>query len=280
MLNFKTLFFSLLFLTPLANATIYFPKGVTAKSAQSAHVQIAWDIHNVLAIKDGKAKAGAIIGNIFPILWSKVTADAAWDEINSIPKSKDLSGEAYMYIFLKHGNKKLAKMADKAANAYKPRPGMQQLVTDINYAGITQRLASNIGPQFVTNLDVKFKLQHKCTLFDFIKPGKVVDYSIYGPEHLRKKSLGSEVSPIAKPELGFFQDFNKTYNPNNEYIIIFIDDKIENIQAAVAAGWIGIHLNVNQKDPAKAIRSELASLGIFAKKPTLSNPLNNGIKYV
>lgn len=278
---FKSLFIplSVLLAAPLAQATIYYPKGVTASCAQSSQKVIAWDIHNVLAIKDGKAKAGAIIGNIFPILWSKITADKAWDEINSIPKSKDLSGEAYMYIFLKHGNPKLAKMAEKAANAYKPRPGMQQLVVDINNAGITQRLASNIGPDFCINLSTKFKSQFDCNLFDYIKPGKVVDYSIYGPAHLQKKLVNQEVSPVGKPDLGFFNDFNTTYNAHKKELIIFVDDKIENINAAVAAGWIGIHLDVNQKDPVATLRSELESLGVFSKK-TFSTPLSNGITYV
>jgi hypothetical protein len=95
---------------------------------------------------------------------------------------------------------------------------------------------------------------------------------MYGPTHLRKASLAPELSAIGKPDMGFFIGFNNTYNPNNEYLIIFIDDKMENIQTAVAAGWIGIHLNVNDKDPVTTLRSDLTSLGVFAKKQ-IAKPL-------
>ncbi len=47
---------------------------------------------------------------------------------------------------------------------------------------------------------------------------------------------------------------------------------MENIQTAVASGWIGIHLNVNDKDPVTTLRSDLTSLGVFAKKQ-IAKPL-------
>ncbi len=87
-----------------------------------------------------------------------------------------------MQVFLKHGQKKIARMAENAANAYKPRPGMLQLVHDIDSAGIVQRLASNIGPQCLHQSRNKFRVEkYNCNIFDYIKPGKIVDYSIFGP---------------------------------------------------------------------------------------------------
>lgn len=274
MFSFSKLILPIALFAPCINATVYLPKGITMQSVQTANIIIAWDIHNVPAIEDGSAKAGAIAGDIFPIIWTKLFDTSAWDEIKRIKKTnKDISGEAYMQVFLKHGQKKMARMAENAANAYKPRPGMLQLVRDIDSAGVVQRLASNIGPQCLVNLDNKFKSKkYNCNIFDYIKPGKIVDYSMYGPTHLRKASLAPELSAIGKPDMGFFIGFNNTYNPNNEYLIIFIDDKMENIQTAVAAGWIGIHLNVNDKDPVTTLRSDLTSLGVFAKKQ-IAKPL-------
>ncbi len=278
MFSIKKLLLSLILFAPLIQATVYFPQGITAQMVQNADVEVLWDIHDVLAVEDTTAKAGAILKDFFPTIWSKIMGNPAWKEIKKIKETKDISGEAYMYIFLKHGYTKLARMAKNAANAYKPRKGMEQLIFDIHLADITQRVASNIGQDFYANLNLKFKSDFFCNIFDFMQPGKVVDYSIYGPEHMKKKSLDPQVSPFSKPEFGFYDDFNKTYNPDNKVIFIFIDDKIKNIETAVSAGWIGIHLDKKQKNPTATVRAELASLGVFNKKSNKS--FNQGIKYV
>lgn len=268
MFSFYKFFLSLALLsTPLLKATVYYPHGVSLIEIQSSTVEIAWDIHNVLAEKDGNAKAGAIVGDIFPIIFTKLSGNAAWDEIDQINrKVKDISGEAYVRVFTRHGQPSLARMAEKAANAYKPRKGMSSLVVDIAKAGIKQRLASNIGPVCFTNLDAKFK-DKSCYLFDMMHPGLLINYQPYGL--YQGKAIANtyhQLCFINKPHPDFFATYNALFNPNNDIIIIFIDDKLENIQAAVAAGWIGIHFDINQKDSVSILRSELASLGIFNKK--------------
>jgi hypothetical protein len=252
---------------PTLNATVYFPKDVTIESIQTITFEIAWDIHNVLAEKDGKAKTVAIVGDIFPIIFTKLSGDAAWKEVNQVEKKeKDVSGECYVRIFTRHGQLKLARMAENAANAYKPRKGMDLIVQDIANAGITQRLASNIGPFAFTNLDAKFK-DNKCYLFDKMHPGLLVNYASYGPYQGNvAMNTYHNLCLMNKPNADFFNAYNALFNSNKSKRIIFIDDKIENIQAAVAAGWIGIHFDITQKDPAKTLRSELTSLGVFNKK--------------
>ena len=252
------------------SATIYLPKDVTIKDIQQAktqNIQIAWDIHNVLAQKDGRAKNGAIIRHIFPIIGSKIIKNAAWDEVNRLSKINDISGEAYATIFLKHKELKLAKMVEETANAYMPRENMEELVRSIHNMGITQRLASNIGPRFLANMNTKFKNKHKCHIFDFIMPGKIVDYSKYSglnPITKTEDHLTSE----CKPHPQFYDDFNTTYKKNSQSIIIFVDDKIENVQAAVKAGWIGIHFDATKKSKhaVAQLQNDLASLGIFNLK--------------
>ena len=87
MFSFSKLILPIALLAPCINATVYLPKGITMQSVQTANIIIAWDIHNVLAIEDGTAKAGAIIGDIFPIVWTKLFDTAAWDEIKLIKKT-------------------------------------------------------------------------------------------------------------------------------------------------------------------------------------------------
>ena len=246
-----------------ANGTVYFPTGVSAAHVRASNnTQIAWDIHNVLAQKDGGAKAGAILGNIFTIGWTKMTGNKAWDEIKKLPKNIDLSGEVYVTIFLKHGEVTLAKFAQDAANAYKPRKGMEQIVREINTLGIPQHLASNIGPRCLSNLDTKFKSKkYNCHIFDIIKPGKIVDFSKYSNEP--KTYLPADLTSCIKPDPAFFADYARTYGQGKNSYIIIIDDKIENIYTAVKAGWIGIHFDINKKDPVTQLRTDLQTLGIL-----------------
>lgn len=261
----KILFIAFLF--PMAiNATYYLPSAITLQQVQKKPKQIAWDIHDTLTRKDGVSKFKAVMGNIFTIGWTKITPNAAWDEINRLPKNKDISGQGYATIFQKHGEHTLAKMVAQSANAYKPRKGMLQLVQKINAAGVTQRFASNIGETFLQNLNTKFKTKYHNHMLDLILPGKVIDYSQYSKTPL--KIVPAHLTPSIKPDPSFFADFNKTYNPTNSKLTIFIDDKMENIQQALKAGWIGIHVDANKDDEqiVKRLQTEFQELGIFDKK--------------
>jgi hypothetical protein len=267
MFSFSKIFLSIALLAcPLLNATIYLPQGITKESVQNMPKEIAWDIHNVLAEKDGGAKAGAILGDIFPIIFSKLSGNAAWKEVDQLgKKEKDISGEAYVRIFTRHGELSLARMAEKAANAYKPRKGMEKLVQDIDNAGITQRLASNIGPICFANLDAKFKSKN-CYLFDKMQPGLLINYESFGPyQGTAVANTYHHLCTTNKPHAPYFAAFNALFNPNNDKIIIFVDDKLDIVQAAVAAGMIGIHFDIKQKDLVNTLRNQLVSLGVFTK---------------
>lgn len=262
----KMLLISLLLPVATINATYYLPAGVTLQQIQKKPKQIAWDVHDTLTRKDGVSKFKAVMGNIFTIGWTKITPNAAWDEINRLPKNKDISGQGYATIFNKHGEHGLAKMVAQSANAYKPRKGMLQFVQKINAAEITQRFASNIGETFLQNLNQKFKTKYHNHMLDLILPGKVIDYSQYSKNPL--KIVPTHLTPFIKPDPAFFADYTKTYNPTNSNFIIFIDDKMENIQQAVKAGWIGIHVDASKEDEyiVNRLQNDLQQLGIFVKK--------------
>ena len=259
---FKQTFLSIILLSSsLSYPIIYFPSGITPTNvaqAAATDIEFEWDIHNVIARKDNSAKLGAIFKHILPIGWSKITPNAAWNEINTLKKSIDMSGEGLHTIFLKHNEKKLAKMVLETANSYKPQKGIEQIVRAIHAKGITQRVASDIGPNFYAQLDSRFKNKFHCFVFDFIQPGKVVDYSQYGNNPI--KDLPTHLTRYCKPDLKFFQDLDETYGKNK--IKIFIDDKLENVQAAVKAGRIGIHFDLKNKKPMQHLQVDLRNLGI------------------
>ena len=249
-----------------AYTTTYYPKGVTlAHLHEAPQIKICWDIHGVLAQKDGAARFGAVLGNLFTLASSKLGDDKSWNEISKIKKEADISGEAYMHVLTKNGDPDAAAAAEAVANAYKPRKGMQDIVIKLQRAGHEQYIASNIGPRCYQNLKKKFSKNKKGQqIFQIIQPGKLVDYSKYG----NGTTLGATINPInlssvAKPHGQFFTGLQKDFNPNKHSLMIMIDDRIENIHAAVAQGFVGIHMDIGRKDPVKELNQELERLQLF-----------------
>ncbi len=110
------------------------------------------------------------------------------------------------------------------------------------------------------NLDTKFKTKYKCKIFDIIKEGKIIDYNQYSNQQ-NKQLLPTHLTSHCKPHPAFYQDYNASYNKNA--VIVFIDDKIENLHAATKAGWIGIHFDLKNKKPVAQLQKDLVMLGIL-----------------
>lgn len=265
---FKRLLLTCTLLTPLVTAAYtntYYPKGITlAHVQQASQIKIFWDIHGVLAQKDGGARIGAVLGNIFSLASSKLGDNKSWNEINKIKKEADVSGEAYMQVLLKNGDPDAAHAAEAVANAYKPRKGMQAVVQKLNAAGHEQYIASNIGPRCYQNLKKKFsKKSEGRFIFDIIKMGKCVDYSKYGNGGMVSDFNPIHLSATAKPHGRFFSDIQRDFNPHNKSLMIMIDDRIENIHSAVAHGFVGIHLDTGRDHVMKEFTQELERLQLF-----------------
>ena len=252
-----------------AHAMIYLPQGITnaitKKYALNKKIILAYDVHDVLAVKDGGAKVKAIIKHLPSIVVSKVTDGALWKKIDQV-KKQGASGQGYAQTFEKHGYTSLAHMAQETANAYRPRKGMPLLVHEMKLLGHTQRFASNIGDLFLPNLNTRFKTKYKIFMLDMIDQGKVVDYSQYGKNPL-PKPLPKHLASQPKPHPIFFQEFIDAWNGKLDSLMIFVDDKLENIKAAVSKGFIGIHVNAKLDDAifVKQLRTAYQSLGLYDK---------------
>ncbi len=265
---FKRIMLAFALFAPLcasAYTTTYYPKGVTLAHVHHApQIKIFWDIHGVLGQKDGAARFGAVMGNLFTLGASKMGDDKSWNEISKIKKEADISGEAYMHVLTKNGNPDAARAAEEVANAYKPRKGMQEIVQKLNAAGHTQQLASNIGPRCFENLKRKFsKNKDGRFIFEIIKPGKIVDYSKYGNGSIRTDINPIHLSPVAKPHGQFFRDLQKTFNPDGKFLMIMIDDRMENIHSAVNEGFVSIHMDIGRDHPVRELNQELERLRLF-----------------
>ena len=104
-------------------------------------------------------------------------------------------------------------------------------------------------------------------MLDMIEQGKVVDFSQYGKSPL-PKPLPNHLAAVAKPNPLFFQEFINAWNAKLDSLMIFIDDKLENVKAAVSKGFIGIHVNPKLNDATftKQLRTAYQSLGLYDKK--------------
>lgn len=238
---------------PTINADPLLPKEVTLEQVQKADKEILWDIHNVIAQKEGGSK-WAKTASFFKTApkWELTKALVnfnLWKDIRSLPKSADASGEAYVAIFAKRNFSGLAAAVEQLSNAYKPREGMLELVKKLDEKGVTQRFASNIGPRLLQNLNAKFKAEYGNDILDYIKPGKIVSYDGQTGDHL---------ASIGKPDDRFYKELNATYPAKMK---VFIDDKLENTQRGVQNDWVGINFDLKSKDPMADLYKDLRSVG-------------------
>lgn len=257
MLKINKIVLCVLTLSNCMYAKISFPPGITTQDLKNKKIEFAWDIHETLCQKNKGEIAGitlthlpTIIGNI-----GMVRSD-----IKKIKKENEYAaGEAYAEHFRKKNKPKIAQFIEKIANAYKPTKGIVPLLHELSSKGYTHRLASNIGKKHLAILNNRLIQKFKCPLFGHMNGGTIIDYGlpIHAVRSITKEPLSYAKQP--KPHNDLYKTYNQTYNGDNSKIIIFIDDKIKNIEAANRNGWIGIHFTTTKK-----LRIDLQELGILS----------------
>lgn len=289
---FKKLSLCLLLIPFAVNAKIYYPNNVSqsdvVQAVDEGKVIMAWDIHKVLAAKEGNkytnyalVYANAPVEFLYAlgqVAFTKATgrstaASRAKQDINALSAYNkangvsDASGEPYVLIFQKYGLNSIAKAVEFVTSTYKPQPGIEAIVDEIAAQNIEQRFASNIGPRMFEVLNNKFKTKYNSNLLDKIVPGKVVDYSQWGSNPLNKAALPSYLASLGKPTVTFYREFLNTYvtDATGKKFAVFVDDSEENVIAAAKEGKIAIHFDAT-KPNAQAIeqlRKDLTELSIL-----------------
>lgn len=282
-----------LLLIPFAlNGKIYYPSNISqsdvVQAVDEGKVIMAWDIHKVLAAKEGNkytnyalVYANAPVEFLYAlgqVTFTKATgrptaASRAKQDINALSAYNkangvsDASGEPYVLIFQKYGLNSIAKAVEFVTSTYKPQPGIEGIVDEIAAQNIEQRFASNIGPRMFDVLNNKFKTKYQSTLLEKILPGKVVDYSQWGTNPLNKAALPTYLASLGKPTATFYREFLNTYvtDARGKKFAVFVDDSEENVIAAAKEGKIAIHFDAT-KPNAEAIaelRKDLTELSIL-----------------
>ncbi len=262
-MKFKSFIIACSIFSLAAKTTIYFPKHLSANliQARKPDIEFAFDIHDVLVQKNnaeqkqikhkyhktvGKKKM-SIVGDIFKRIFSfglhKGEHYKLYKEISHLQKQK-ATGQAFAQVFTQYNDLQMANYVKERASAQDITPGMEKLVEQLSKY-FTLRIASNIGDQFYIDL----KKKH-ATFFNHFTGGTTVAYR-YGKK------------PVTKPFSTYYQQHDKNYNPEKKKIILFVDDKKENVKAAAKHGWVGIHI-YKKKNQAQQLHNALQQLKIMA----------------
>jgi len=229
-------------------------------------VVFCWDIHDTLLQKEKgeRFKMG------IKTMWHMIRSKEARTIFNTFyGKHGACAGEyieheyhtcAQKYLMqkneaLQQGRKKLAKKYGKKASRflkladlfhnfelrYKSKNGVMQMLDTLKAHGYTQHyVASNIGTKHYQLIKKKFPLLFNDTM---VQDGLVVD--------------AWEAPICKKPMHTYFTRLHTMFNPNNDKILVFIDDKLENVKAAQGCNMIGIHMK-----SIKQLTQELEKIGI------------------
>ncbi len=132
-------------------------------------------------------------------------------------------GEPLYIEALKEGNLKVARFIRTMATQKKLLKGTLAIYQDLSHAGYTFYTATNIGSIFFEELQIRFP-----HVFNdgFIKHGMTVDYSL--PD------------VAEKPDARYYHRLSEKINPDGDKHILFIDDRLENVEAARQCGLLAI----------------------------------------
>lgn len=239
------------------NTRIYWPKGIFQTDLTQKKIEFAWDIHETLARKK-KSECAAITLRYSSLLLRN--AQLLRNGIKTIAKKEEyIAAEAYAHYFEQQQQAQIARYIKEVANAYVPIKGITELLKQLSSKGYTHRLASNIGRAYLPIIINRFAIHYHNKLFAYMEGGTIVDYGIETRNTTVDGIIGSVQYVFeCKPKNALFQAHNQRYNPDHASIIVFVDDKQKNVEAACNNGWIGIHFKSIKK-----LRSDLAKLGII-----------------
>ncbi len=155
--------------------------------------------------------------------------------------SRGANGAEYTQLLEQQKKSSAAQLIRNIAAEQNHIPGTVYIMQELKKAGYAIDLASNIGKRHLSDLQSKPEHDKVFELFDNLF---VVDYAI--------------VPVIKKPDGRYFQLYNQTFNKEHKSVI-FVDNDINNVRAAVQAGMVGIHFKHAQQ-----LLLALQSLGVLS----------------
>jgi FMN phosphatase YigB (HAD superfamily) len=154
---------------------------------------------------------------------------------------KQMVSEELIHAARQTNNQALIELITQICSAYVPIQKTVELMQELSQQGYKHHLGSNIGKTVYDNCTAKFP-----TIFSLFQ-GSTIAFN------------ETEEKMIKKPHPDFFTTHIQKYNLQPENVI-FIDDKLVNVQAAQSVGLHGIHF----KNPAQ-LRDKLIFYKIIKK---------------
>lgn len=198
-----------------------------------ANLIILTDLDDVVLRRRNTATLFTALKNIF----HAQEVRNAWKALGS-PAEKHW--EALYIHLIKKSNYKLAKQVRKLCTRKRLHEPTVKLMIKLAEQGFCIYTATNIGTLFFQKIKQKFPAVFNDQI---IREGMTVDYF--------------SADLIKKPDPRYFQELSKRYNPNQDKHLLFIDDRLENVEAARKAGLLAIHY----KDE-KQLKKDLHNYGI------------------
>lgn len=216
-------------------------------------VQLAWDFDDVLFDKNKKGIVGqaikhspTMVKHSVKIGWGYLKYGLTGKKNKQVRLVKDLrnmkgqSAGAYR-ARLEAYDKKVGNLVDAFGNQKIAKKGMPQLIAQLHAAGYKQRLLTNASTSMMNKL--MKKRANKAFFANFDGMTSVV--------------YRSNKPVVKKPNPAYFKQHINRFNKTGQ-TIIFIDDKLKNVQAAQKEGMIGI-LFINPQ----TLRTDLSKLGVL-----------------
>lgn len=201
---------------------------------------IATDLDDVVLKRRNGRIAAIVFKNIFQLIpmYSKFRENKK--------TAGDSTGQKYgegFYLYLvKNGEHRLAKIVKKVCTRKRLKKKTVKVMQKLSNKGYDIFTATNVGSLFFKKLQKKFSDVFNTT---FIRHGLTVDFA--------------QEDIIQKPDPRYFEALKAKLNPNGDKQILFIDDKLENVEAARNAGLLAIHFKGH-----KQLKKELKKYGLLA----------------
>lgn len=166
-----------------------------------------------------------------------------------ISRFKEIPAEQFLELGDRHHNPYFKEMILVASLAQKPMETTIAILQELKKNGYTNHVGSNMGITTFNTITDPTKYPQFATLFENFDLDK-------------SQVVTRAITPIKKPDIAFFEQYLKKNNLDLRTTrIIFIDDRIKNVNAANAVGLEGIRFK-----NAAQLRKDLADKGIDIRR--------------
>lgn len=203
----------------------------------SENLIIATDLDDVLL----KRRKGEIFKTIFTKFPKCRKLYKIYKKRRKNPGSKgEKFGEGFYLFLIEEGYQSYAAIIKDICIAKKFKKSTLNIMRTLANQGFDIYTATNIGSIFFAELQTRYPETFNNA---FIQHGMTVDFA--------------QDEVIQKPDHRYFEQLKQTINPTNDKDILFIDDKLVNVEAARECGLLAIHYK-----NAKQLKRELHNYGI------------------